>query len=361
MTHPYADAADHRLWRRAVGNRGTQTDPVVEMPFRIAPNDRMVSAGSCFSQHISRRLKESGYNFLITEPAHPIVSPTVADRHNFERFTARYGNIYTARQLLQLLRRAYGRFTPTEDIWEGPEGGFVDPFRPQIQPGGFATRAEYEADRTRHFAAVRTAFEQADVFIFTLGLTEAWESSVDGAVFTLCPGTAGGTFDPDRHEFHNFEIEEVVADLEAFIAELRAINPKVRLILTVSPVPMVATATDNHILAASTYSKSLLRVAADMVVRRHRDVAYFPGYEVVVGPQIRGRYFGDDLRSITEEGVDRVMDLFFEHATTEGRIQGFSGKAAEKPDEFLDMARQIAEALCDEEMLDPDNAKTGDS
>src|SRR5689334_16646909 len=41
----------------------------------------------------------------------------------------------------------------------------------------------------------------------------------------------------------------------------RELNAKVKLILTVSPVPLVATATHEHVLLASTFSKSVLRTA----------------------------------------------------------------------------------------------------
>ena len=39
-------------------------------------------------------------------------------------------------------------------------------------------------------------FEQSEIFIFTLGLTEAWRSKKDGAVFPLAPGVSAGSFDP---------------------------------------------------------------------------------------------------------------------------------------------------------------------
>ena len=36
-------------------------------------------------------------------------------------------------------------------------------------------------------------------------------------------------------------------------------TPKLRILLTVSPVPLTATAGDDHVLLATTYSKSVLR------------------------------------------------------------------------------------------------------
>ena len=160
----------------------------------------------------------------------------------------------------------------------------IDPFRPGLR---YPARSDREFDllTTQHLEAVRAAIGVATVFVFTLGLTEAWESAADGAVFPACPGTIAGTFSPVKHRFHNFGVEEVREDLRSSIALLRAHNPGVRVILTVSPVPLVATATDEHVLMATTYSKSVLRAAAGEVATREPSVTYFPAFEIVTGPQ----------------------------------------------------------------------------
>jgi hypothetical protein len=347
--HPYANASPERVWRRAVAEpRAGDVDPVVSFPFRIGPSDRIVTAGSCFAQHVSKRLKEAGYGFLVTEPAHPILPPAVAETFHYGLFSARYGNIYTARQLLQLFRRAYGSFVPQENVWE-EDGRFFDPFRPQIQPGGFASRLEYDLDQKQHLAAVRAAFEQMDVFVFTLGLTESWASRADGAVYPACPGVAAGEFDPARHVFHNFGVDEVVADMTAFLDELARVNPRVKTILTVSPVPLAATAEDRHVLVSTTYSKSVLRVAAEQLSRRD-NVFYFPSYEIITGPFSRGHYYAEDLRQVTEAGVDHVMRLFLTHV---GQGEAPLPKAAEQPaDDFLARSAAAVAALCDDDLLD---------
>ena len=56
--HPYADAPAERVWRRAVAApSASEVDPVVRFSFRIQAADRVVSAGSCFAQHVSRKLR----------------------------------------------------------------------------------------------------------------------------------------------------------------------------------------------------------------------------------------------------------------------------------------------------------------
>ncbi|MCW5697302.1 MAG: GSCFA domain-containing protein [Bauldia sp.] len=325
-------------------------DPVIDAPFRIGRDDRIVTAGSCFAQHLGRHLADAGFNHHITERAHALTETAdLAEGFNYGVYAARYGNIYTPRQLVQLFDRAYGAFAPEEDVWREADGTLVDPYRPQIQPGGFPTEAEYAADRRQHFAACRRAFEEAGLFVFTLGLTEAWVARSDGAVFPLCPGVAGGAFDPARHAFENFSAADLRDDLRAFVKRLRTVNPQCRVLLTVSPVPLKATASPEHVLVATSYSKAALLVAAHEVAQLESEVAYFPSYEIVTGSFNRGSYFAPDLRAVNEAGVRHVMRCFMRHFAIDGPVA--PAAAVEPPTDPLAEIAELVEVNCDEEAL----------
>lgn len=329
-------------------------DPVTPAELRITPADRVATAGSCFAQHIAARLSASGYNFYTPEMAHPLVPPDIAREFNYGVFSARYGNIYTVLQLLQLFDRAFGNFKPAEDVWLEPTGRFIDPFRPAIMPNGFASLAEYHADRARHFSAIRTMFATMDVFVFTLGLTECWVSRKDNAAYPICPGVSGGSFDESRHKFENHGVPHMLGNMTLFLSKLRLVNPKCRVILTVSPVPLAATYEPRSALLSTMYSKAALRVLAQTVVDSNKNVTYFPSYEIITGNYNRGCYFASDLRNILEVGVDHVMRLFFEHFTT-GQAAGEAARpdlAAISRSVTTAYAEQIAEAICEEAVLD---------
>lgn len=352
--HPYQQQPAHSFWRQGVAEPAARDiaslDPVIAPSFRIDPRQRIATAGSCFAQHVTRHLRRAGVMPFVTEPAHAIVPPEVAREFGYGEFCARFGNVYTSRQLLQLMLRAFGEFTPQERAWRDPKGGWIDPFRPRVQPGGFASLDELEADRALHFDAVRRMFAELDVLVFTLGLTETWASRVDGAVFPVCPGVLGGVFDAGHHRLLTLDVDEVCADLGTLIELLGHINPAARLVLTVSPVPLVATAGEQHVLVATSHSKAVLRVAADRLARQWRGVAYFPSYEIITGAFSRGRYFADDLRSVTEAGVAHVMRLFLHHYLG---IDGGDQAPIEAAQRDRDGERLVAatQLQCDEEAL----------
>ncbi|MEW6538114.1 MAG: GSCFA domain-containing protein [Pseudomonadota bacterium] len=352
--HPYKNLPDKAFWKRSVGSVAPgDIDPVGRFDLIIMPETKVATAGSCFAQHIARHLKASGFSYYVAEKAHPIIPADVASSQNYGLFSARYGNIYTARQLLQLIQRSTGSFTPSDDVWTANDGSFIDPFRPSTQPGGYISKVEMLADRDQHLRIVREMFENLDVFVFTLGLTEGWVSKADGAAYPIAPGVEGGVFNPDLYAFKNYDVNEVLGDMNAFLDHLRLLNPAAEVILTVSPVPLAATAEpDQHVLSATTYSKSVLRVVAEMLAKQHRHVHYFPSFEIITGMASRGAYYAHDLRNVTEEGVSHVMRIFLSHATATETARPSQKDKVALPGDFVELSSKIAEALCDEEKLD---------
>ncbi|KPF63743.1 GSCFA domain-containing protein [Porphyrobacter sp. AAP60] len=353
--HPYVGQPDYQFWRKDPGLKEPSLfDPVGKPAFSIDPQDKVVTAGSCFAQHVARYLAQSGFNFLVTEQPHPLLHGQVAQKLNYGLFSARYGNVYTTRMLRQLLERAFGDFKPIDSAWRREDGRWVDPFRPQILPGGYVSSREVKLDRRTHFSAVRRAVKEMNVFVFTLGLTETWMDRRDGAVYPLAPGVAGGVYDEDIHTFCNFDVEEVAADLQWSLDFIRSLNPSVKFIITVSPVPLNATALDRHVAVSTAYSKAVLRIAAEKICNANDMCDYFPSYEIITSPITRGAYFEEDAREVRAEGVHHVMSLFLKHyaGMQTGAGKPASRKKANKLPDRMEQAEALMQALCDEEAID---------
>lgn len=344
MSHPYRGLEPRAFWKKAVAERHFMDITDLATPgFKIGLTDRVVTAGSCFAQHISKRLRAQGFRFVDSEPAPPKLPDSVHQAFGYGVFSARYGNIYTTRQLIQLWQRAYGRLSPQDNIWES-NGRFYDPFRPSIEPNGFSSADELLKSQEAHLTAVRTMFRNVDVFVFTLGLTEVWVSKKDGSAYPTCPGTQAGLFDPTIHEYKNLTCSEVVEDLANFIRFVRRKRPAARFIFTVSPVPLAATASGEHVLTATTYSKSVLRAAAGEIAQKFEGVTYFPSYEIITSPVFRGAFYENSLREVRPEGVEFVMRQFFEQFCEAPELINRESIA---PKSALD----DEDILCDEQLL----------
>jgi hypothetical protein len=349
---PYSGLPETAFWKTAVSEKSAlQLSGIYKRKFPISPTDRIATGGSCFAQHIARHLVGNGFAFQDYEPAPAFVPESLRSKFGYGVFSARYANIYTVRQLLQTFRRAVGTFSPEETVWSSG-GRYFDPFRPAIEPDGFATANEVEASRATHLAAVRRLFLEADVYIFTFGLTEAWVSRSDGAVYPTCPGTVAGDFDGDRYAFVNFSYDEILKDFEAFVAELLAVNPAIRMLLTVSPVPLTATASPEHVLTATVYSKSVLRAVAGYLSKTHEFIDYFPSFELVSSHPMRAMFFAPNLREVTTEGVEIVMRHFFaEHRAAHPAAAPSKAHPRRRGAVAAPRKRQ-AEIVCEEMLLE---------
>jgi hypothetical protein len=360
INNPYRGLDDCQFWSRAMSwSAPGQADPMVGNQ-RIESHERVVTIGSCFAQHLARNMAPLGLNYHVAEKPPEGMSDAEARKRNYYVFSARFGNIYTVRQAVQLWERAFGRFSPSDDVWEGA-GGFVDAFRPNIEPKPWPTASNVRDSAQEHLTFVRNMFLQADWIIFTLGLTEAWRSLIDGAVYPVAPGVSAGSYDPARYEFVNFSVDAVRDDLCRFVELVFETQPRCRIILTVSPVPLIATYEKQHVLAATTYSKAVLRVAADEVARLYRNVTYFPSYEIITSPAAGGSYYADDLREVKDLGVQHVMRSFKNHFV-EGNASPNSsdapmGASAQAGRSMIaEVAPQAAiderKIICDEEVIE---------
>ncbi len=355
--HPYKSQPPQAFWNRSVANTPWR-DVAFESGTRklVRPDTRLATAGSCFASNLLRWLPSLGLTPYYAEQPPAYFSEEEVKAHGYREFAARYGNVYTVRQFRQLIEQALGVREMVECFEEAADGRVVDLLRPHVRDGGFASRAEARTDRAFHLACVRRLLMECEVFVFTLGLTEAWVDGPTGVVFPVCPGTAAGSFDPERHLPVNFGFAEIVADFDWIVAAIRQINPGLHWILTVSPVHLVATHTADSVLVASTYSKSVLRAVCGDLAQRHAHLSYFPSFEIIASPQSFGQYLAGNLRDASDRGVAHVMTVFDRVYVERDAPQAAQAPAA-KPvaagASFFASVEKALKAECDEVYNEP--------
>lgn len=315
VDNPYSNLPPEAFWRSGVAERDTLDPGRLYVPkFPIDKTMRIMTAGSCFAQHVGRHLKNAGFRVMDAEPLpvedFPGVTDATANRFGYRMYSARYGNIYTVRQLRQLKAEAHGEVSPAEPVWER-DCRYFDSQRPNVEPEGLASPEDVLAHRARHLQAVKGLFRRADLIVFTFGLTEAWLHKETGTVYPTAPGTIAGRFDPDVFEFRNFGFNETLDDFLAIRDLVMRNKPDVKFLVTVSPVPLVATMSGQHVEVATAYSKSVLRAVCGELSATCENVDYFPSYEIITSQNARGAYFRKNMRSISDQGVATAMQAFF--------------------------------------------------
>ena len=186
--------------------------------------------------------------------------------------------------------------------------------------------------------------------VFTLGLTESWQNRDSGLEYAICPGTLAGSYDDEQHKFSNANMRVIFRELDKALKTLRKHNRSLRVLLTVSPVPLTATASGKHVMTATTYSKSVLRAVAGQMADEVKWVDYFPSYEIITNPVFRGMFYGPNQRSVVPDGVDTVMGHFFaDQEAAFGPVQDKDRRSAGRG--MAPVSAADDDVKCEEEML----------
>jgi hypothetical protein len=248
----------------------------------IGRDTRVLAVGSCFARNFTLWLAEHGFNRAFPE------SPYNA----LLRFNA---DFESPAVIAQQMRWAFGEVDESALLW-------IDKKRNQVE-------ATEEGRRQ-----VRETLEGTDVLILTLGLSEIWYDKATGE--PLWRALTEDTFDPERHVFRVESLEKTLEWLET-IERIRSRHlPDLRIIFTVSPIPLKTTFRPVSAVSANSVSKAILRASLDQFLRGHpeelgRHLFYFPAYEFVT------TYFVDPFREDNRHLVPlvpgRILSFFVRH------------------------------------------------
>jgi len=249
-------------------------------PF-ITKKHGVAAFGSCFASGLYRRLHDWGYN------VDPLAQHTNQPHHT--HVTHHRSGMVNVYSILQQFQWAYGEKDFTQDVW------FNDPDCP-------ASREEEIKNNTKDF------FNNVDVFVITLGLSEVWFNKETGDPFWRA--VPKGIFDPDKHGFRvcsHAETKQALADIVSIIAKYR---PQAKVVFSVSPVRLLATFRPIGCFPANSVSKAILRSAVDEVVRESQtgNLFYWPSYEIVT--DVFPDPYLEDNRHPQTHVVKLIMDLF---------------------------------------------------
>lgn len=163
-----------------------------------------------------------------------------------------------------------------------------------------------------------------DTAVFTLGTNHVYVERATGEIVDNCQKRPQREF-----EERELTVEECADALREAITLLRQANPKVNIIITVSPIRYA-----KYGYHGSQLSKAVLVLAADKVIKEEGErVYYFPAYEIVNDELRDYRFYKADMLHPNEQAVEYIWEQLV--ATC------FSAEAKQ----FLEEWRPIKEAL----------------
>lgn len=269
--------------------------------FTIGEDDTIFAIGSCFARNVEKALEKAGKNVLSTKMD---LGKIGEDQGSASTFFNKYSTHSVYNELKWALER--DTFPGKEILYPLPDGRFCDP---QL---GLAV-LDYPIDEILEFRhAYLDAMAQvaeSDVVIVTLGYVETWYDTKLDLYLNLAPPVGVMKAEPNRFEFRVLSYNDVLESLNALHALLVKHRKKpLKMLVTVSPVPLLATFRPVDVLVANSYSKSVQRAALEEFVMGKEGVDYFPSYEFVALSDPKHAWAKKDYRHVSREIVERIME-----------------------------------------------------
>jgi tetratricopeptide (TPR) repeat protein len=245
-------------------------------PF-ITERTKITAFGSCFAHHISNHLNKRSF----------IVLSRQERRSYVVAFNNEMVHTFSIKQQFDWVLRGK-EFSQT--LWHDRSGEQI------IYDDGVKRQT-------------RELFDQTDVFIFTLGLSEIWHDAQTDEVFWR--SVPESEYDPARHRFRLSTVEENYENLKAIYETVREFRPDAKIVLTLSPIPLNATFRPIGCVPANSVSKAILRVAIDRMMQDYGptgNLFYFPAYEIV--KEVFHNPFDDDGRHVKTPIIHYIMCCF---------------------------------------------------
>lgn len=251
-------------------------------PGRMRLTDSVLTIGSCFSDAIGSQ--------LISNKLNALVNP--------------FGTTYNPHSIHKVIQYAISNCTVPENSFVQRHGmalhydlhsSFSSSNQDELK-----TRVQTAISKTHNF------LREAKWLVITYGTAWVYELIETNEIVANCHKM------PQNHFKKVLLTQKKILDsFETLYIELKALNPGIRIILTVSPVRHI-----KDTLEFNSVSKSVLRVACHTLSHQHGDVKYFPSYEILLDDLRDYRFYKPDMihpSEVAEEYIwQKFVDQYFD-------------------------------------------------
>ncbi|MDA3614755.1 GSCFA domain-containing protein [Polluticaenibacter yanchengensis] len=253
-------------------------------PFKhqLKVGDHVMLVGSCFTDHIGKRLKQ--YRFNVCENPNGILFNPVSISNAIESYIQK--KKYTESDLFYY-----------NELWQSWDHHSDYSY----------TKAEKTLDAIN--SSIEAAHEHllnADFLILTLGSAFLYKLNSDEYNSTVGNVAANCHKIPQKHFNHVLATyEELKLSMTGLISRLRTFNPQLQLIFTISPVRHFREG-----LVENNRSKALLHSLVAEMESAYDFVQYFPSYELIIDDLRDYRFYAEDMVHPNHQATQYVWEKF---------------------------------------------------
>tara|TARA_B100000508_G_scaffold141079_1_gene146042 strand:+ start:10753 stop:11694 length:942 start_codon:yes stop_codon:yes gene_type:complete len=149
--------------------------------------------------------------------------------------------------------------------------------------------------------------EKSKVLFVTFGSAWVYERSVDRSIVANCHKVPQKQFDK-----RCLNAKEIIETWENTVAKLKELNPKLKIVFTVSPVRHIKDG-----LIENNRSKAVLISSVHDLCNSHDNTDYFPSYEILIDELRDYAYYGADGVHPNEFAIQTLKKKFFDSFLSE--------------------------------------------
>jgi hypothetical protein len=254
----------------------------------------IATLGSCFVRFFKEQLVSRGFNHVQTEF-------DAFSRHS----SCGWERVYTSANIYQILKDIESQKVSVNRFFK--DGDRVrDLFRHKVS---FSNLEEAFACTQNHIRLGMEAIKQAEVLFLTLGQNETWYDEFGDYWFGQLPPVEL-TAKKQQVKVVQLTTEMNKKFLNSSYVILKTINPKIKVILNIAPIPAIGTFFNENVITRSFLNKAILRVSInEFMEKMPPEVLYFPAFEL--SHLVPYFPFQSDNRHPNPRFMTNLMDLFF--------------------------------------------------
>jgi len=255
--------------------------------FNLSHTDKLFFIGSCFAETISKKLSE----------------------HLFQVHSNPNGILFNPQSILQSLSAIIEESAFEESaIIERDEFWYSFLHHSSVHDSGKKALLE-KMQKIQHEA--HNFLKTANCLFITFGTAFVYEHKTLKRVVSNCHKQPGSVF-----EKKFLEPETIVKLFQNLIHQLKAFNPDLKIIFTVSPVKYLKDGIENNSL-----SKASLLLAVNRLIKTNSNCMYFPAFELQNDDLRDYRFYKEDMAHPSVQAIDYIWQKFSETAFSEKTLK----------------------------------------
>lgn len=249
--------------------------------FTINHNDQILSLGSCFSNTVAKRLKDNQFKIHINP----------------------FGVLYNPISIANSLNRIISGSQYIDEDLNKNDGLYLS--FDHHSSFNSTNKNDILDNINKSLMLSKQHFEKTTLLLITFGTAFAYELKKNKKIVSNCHKLRSSEFSRIL-----LQPEIIVETYNKLIDTFKETNPKLKLIVTISPIRHLRdSAYENQV------SKSHLFTAVNKIISQNKNVQYFPSYEIMMDELRDYRFYAEDMVHPSKIAEDYIFNKFIENFT----------------------------------------------